>query len=107
MTPQRKAAANNRAHDGTTQAVRDVLRRATEPLSCDRIAQLAGLKPEKVKGALAMLITVTGGVVSSKGPRGILYTPYRPPERTETSRQIAGRITIPGYRYPYTRERQA
>lgn len=101
MTHKRQAAAHNRAHNGTARIVREVLATATEPLSCDRIAQITGLKPAKVKISLSQMITVSGGIVASRGRNGIVYSLYRVPERTGT---VAGRITIPGYNWRGTRQ---
>lgn len=91
-----RAACRN--HTGVAQAIREALRQAKEPMSCDRIASAIGRKPEKVKAAIATLIAVTGTIVSSRGPHGVVYSLYQPPQRAEIEKpNIAGPKVIRGY----------
>lgn len=82
------------AHTGMANSIREVLRTSPEPMSCYQIALALGKKQEKVKVAISQLIAVTGSIVASKGPRGVVYSIYKPPEREKEAGNRAGRIEI-------------
>lgn len=90
-------------NNGMAQSIRDVLKTSPEPMSCYQIALALGAKQEKVKHALSQMIVVSGGVVATKGVRGVVYGLYKTPEREKTKGNVAGKIIYPGYVYGASR----
>lgn len=96
---------NNRLHNGLARDIRLVLERSSEPLSAYKISLALGIRHSKVQTALITIISRTGGIVSIKTHRGVLYTVYgrAPKQEPKKSGQLAGPITIPQYVYGGTR----
>lgn len=108
LRSQRTAAANCPNHTGVTQAIRDALAQAGEPLSVYKIHLATGIAPEKIRGMLSQMVNRTGGVMSLPGPRGtVAYTLYSTARSASPkdggSGKIAGRIEYPGYVYGASR----
>jgi hypothetical protein len=78
-------------------------------LSVYKLFLATGIPTPAIRAALRRLTSVNGGVVSLPGPKGTVYclTRHAPqPERVVKAPgpyAIAGKITIPGYRYGSTR----
>ena len=96
----RAAAANCPLHTGTTQAIRDALERSPEPLSSYALFLATGIKPDAIRRAISGMVSVTGTVVSIRGPHGVTYTLYsravQQSERTESSPGV-----MPARREPF------
>jgi hypothetical protein len=109
--PSRSSEARSRTrdprHDGTAQAIRDALARSPEPLSVYKLFLATGIRPEKIRDALSAMITRTGQVVSTKGPKGAVYSLFTKQQSKAPadsgSGRIAGRITIPQFNWNGTR----
>ena len=111
MRPESDREIMNRArlkhprHTGLSRAIREELARRGEPMSVYKLQLALCIKhAEPIRAALSHLIGGTGGVVSIVGPKGVCsYTIYTPPKLSGGSGNIAGRITIPSYRWGSTR----
>lgn len=102
-----QAKFNCPQHTGIAAEIRAALERAGEPLSVYKLFLATGILPKKIKSSIGTMIGRTGGVVSLSGPNGIVYALLKPKSAPtpNPSRpgQIAGRITIPQYRWGATR----
>jgi len=104
--PHRLNGVARHANAGLSQRIRSAL--AYGPLTAEAIAKLTGAPAEKVRQMLCQIASQTGGVVRIpvQGPaQWALYDDpglERARKRTKTSSgsgQIAGRRTIPAYKF--------
>ena len=98
------ARANCPQHTGTTEKIRGALRHSAGPLSVYKLHLATGLEIRVIRKALKQMMSRTGGVVSLPGPKAMAYALYTPPGKVSEpvageEFRIAGRITIPQYRY--------
>ena len=112
MRPESDREIMNRArlkhprHTGLSRAIREELARSKGPMSVYKLQVALSIKhAETVRAALTHLISNSGGVISMPGPKkGVrYYSIYTPPKPSSGSGNIAGRITIPSYRWGSTR----
>jgi len=85
-----------KTHNGTAQLIREELKRSAEPMSVYRLFLATGKTTKQVKHAIGQMV-VSGGVVSGPGPKGIVYSLYKPVERVPRQPQQGNRaapITI-------------
>jgi hypothetical protein len=73
---QAQARTRCPTHDGSSQAIRDALVRAGEPLSVYKLHLATGIEVEKIKSAVSQMVGRTGSIVSMPGPKGTVYALY-------------------------------
>jgi len=99
------ARLNNPRHTGIARRIREALRQSSESLSVYGLHLATGLKPKQIRSSISTMICESGSIVSSKGLKGeVRYEIYKPPGKVSEpvageEFRIAGRITIPQYRY--------
>lgn len=108
-SPSVMARARSRCpqYRGYADLVRDALVRIGERASPYKLTLACGLSLEQVRRGLQSLMS-SGGIVSEKDKNGVTYYSIWKPKPKATSIEkgpyaIAGRITIPQYRYGGTR----
>lgn len=90
----------NRKHNGTARRIRRELAESREPMSASAIAFATGIPIEYVRRSIQDMVSVTGGVVATRGEKGVTrYTLYQaPPAETQPVAgeefRLAGKITI-------------
>jgi len=111
MNDNDRARNNCPTHNGTAQLIREALRQANgEPMSVYKLFLATGKSTKQIKHAVGQMV-MHGGVVSLPGPKGIVYSLWKPvarvPRRDSSIAggefSVAGPITYPNYRYGSTR----
>jgi hypothetical protein len=88
---------------GGAEKIRAAIRRARKPLSFGKLKIETGLSAVQLRSAIAGMMVGSGGLVSRRTPAGVVYDIYRAESRDEARPGVAGRITIPQFRWGASR----